>query len=347
MPEQVMVAMSGGVDSSAAAALLLEQGYSVSGATMTLCTSLTADEAPDARSAADLLGIAHHVFHFEPAFRDLVINSFAASYLSGETPNPCIACNRHIKFGQLLDRARLLGANYIATGHYAKIRYDETTGRFLLEKAKDRSKDQSYVLYALTQDQLRHILFPLGDLTKAEVRDIARSRGLFNENKPESQDICFVPDGDYASFLQNTLHSPSCPGDFIDSEGKLLGKHKGLIHYTVGQRRGIGLSFERPKYVLKKDAKTNTVVLGNEEELYTDSMLVRDVNLISLKALTEPIEATVKTRYSQGETPATIYPDSDGRCRVVFRRPQRAITPGQAAVFYDHDTVIGGGAISS
>jgi tRNA-specific 2-thiouridylase len=357
MSDKVMVAMSGGVDSSVAASLLSEQGYDVCGATLKLfsnddislsrvsktCCSLS--DVEDARSVAFKLNIDHFVFNFGEAFHRDVIRRFADAYIAGNTPNPCIDCNRFIKFDKLLERALLMGMDFIATGHYVRTAYDGKTGRYLLKKAADTTKDQTYVLYALTQEQLRRTLFPLGGLTKNEVRALAETRGLINARKPDSQDICFVPDGDYAGFIENVLGFKSEPGYFVDSSGKVLGTHKGLIHYTVGQRRGLGLSADRPKYVIGKDTRANTVIVGNEEELYSISMSVGDLNLISVSELNEPVRATVKTRYSQKETPATLYPPENGRMLVLFDTPQRAVTPGQAAVFYDGDTVIGGGTI--
>ncbi len=357
MTEHVMAAMSGGVDSSVAAALLKEQGYHVVGVTLKLfsneavgrdpalrsCSSLA--DVEDARDVCHKLNIDHYVFNFGDEFRRDVIERFARAYLEAKTPNPCIDCNRFIKFRKLLERARLIGMDYIATGHYARVTRDEKTGRWLLQKSKDPSKDQTYVLAALTQEQLSRTLFPLGGMTKREVRAYAEARGLLNAKKPESQDICFVPDGDYAAFIENFLGGASCPGDFVDSAGRVLGRHKGIIHYTVGQRRGLGLSAGRPKYVLSKNLADKTVVVGDEEELYSKFMTVEDINLISVEALFSPMRAAVKTRYSQKETQATLYPPENGQMRVVFDTPQRAVTPGQYAVFYDNDTVIGGGTI--
>lgn len=357
MSEKVMVAMSGGVDSSVAAALLKDAGYEVVGATLKLfsnediglehtsrtCCSL--EDVEDARAVAFKLGFAHHVFNFGELFREQVINRFAASYSNGETPNPCIDCNRFIKFDKLLERALVLDMDYIATGHYARVEYDEESGRYLLKKALDLSKDQSYVLYSMTQKQLKRTLFPLGGLKKSEVRTIAKERGLVNAKKPDSQDICFVKDGNYAAFLENTMKVSSSHGNFVDSSGKILGEHKGIIHYTIGQRKGLNLSFERPKFVIKKDLQSNTVVLGDEAQLYSESMTVKDVNLISIEALTAPMKAAVKTRYSQQEVPATLYPLENNLISVRFHEPQRAVTSGQAAVFYNGDTVIGGGTI--
>lgn len=356
MKKKVLVGMSGGVDSSVAASLLLEQGYDVSGVTLHLynnedagiaktrtCCSLA--DVEDARSVARRLGIEHYVFNFGPEFRRDVIGRFARGYERGETPNPCIDCNRYIKFGKMLERAKLLGFDYIATGHYARVEQDEKSGRWLLKKAADRSKDQTYVLYSLTQDELAHTLFPLGGLTKAEVRKIAEERGFVNARKPDSEDICFVPDGNYAGFLENVMGLRQEPGDFVDSSGKVLGKHKGLIHYTVGQRKGLGLSFESPRYVLRKDTEKNAVVLGDGSELFSSRFTAGDVNLIAAECLTEPIEAGVKIRYSQSESAATLTPLRGGGVEVRFREPQRAVTPGQASVFYCGDTVFGGGTI--
>ncbi|SHI18108.1 tRNA-specific 2-thiouridylase [Sporobacter termitidis DSM 10068] len=357
MTQSVMIAMSGGVDSSVAAVLLLEQGCRVVGATLKLfsnddigldpssrtCCSLS--DVEDARSVAYRLNIDHFVFNFGDEFNRDVIARFAEAYLQGRTPNPCIDCNRFIKFDKLLERARLLGVDHIATGHYAQVARDENTGRWLLKKSADASKDQTYVLAALTQEQLSRTLFPLGGLTKGAVRAIAAERGLINAKKPDSQDICFVPDGDYAAFIENVLGYKSVPGNFTDSAGRVLGTHKGIIHYTIGQRRGLGLAADRPKYVIGKDLAANTVVVGDEEELYSPAMTVGDLNLIAVESIPAPMRATVKTRYSQKETPATLYPPENGRMTVVFDRPQRAVTSGQAAVFYDGDTVLGGGTI--
>ena len=352
-----MVAMSGGVDSSVAAVLLAEQGYEVCGATLKLfgnedigmdsrsrtCCSLF--DVQDARDVARKLGFAHYVFNFGTHFEQDVIARFAESYSKGETPNPCIDCNRFIKFDKMLERAQLLEQDYIATGHYAQIELDEKSGRYLLKKAKDHLKDQTYVLYAMTQEQLSKTLFPLGGLQKNGVRRIAEDRGLVNARKPDSQDICFVPDGDYANFLESVMGVAAVPGSFIDKHGNVLGTHKGIIHYTIGQRKGLGLSFEKPKYVIGKDKKTNTVTLGDEEDLYSNSMTVGDVNFISIDQLKEPMNVSVKTRYTQRETPAVLRPLSNGDIAVTFSSPQRAATPGQAAVFYDGDTVVGGGTI--
>lgn len=352
-----MVAMSGGVDSSAAAVLLKEQGYELCGATLRLfsnerigiedqtrtCCSLA--DVLDARSVAYKLGFEHHAFNFGPVFEQMVIRRFADGYEKGITPNPCIDCNRYIKFGLLLERARLLGYDGIATGHYARSEYQEASGRWVLRKAKDPAKDQSYVLYAMTQDELAHTCFPLGGLAKSEVRGIAQAHGLVNAQKPDSQDICFVTDGDYAGFLENIMKVQSFPGNFVDREGTVLGRHKGLIHYTIGQRKGLGICLPEPRYVVEKDPDSNTVILGRHEELFSNELVAGELNWIAVQNLEEPMEVRAKTRYRQVETPAVISPLEAGRVLVRFLQPQRAITPGQAVVFYQGDIVVGGGTI--
>jgi len=360
MAKKVMVAMSGGVDSSVAAALLLEQGYEVLGATFRLfsdedigrgsvssraCCSL--EDVEDARSVAYKLGFEHFVFNFSECFREEVIGRFAEVYRKGETPNPCIDCNRAIKFDRFLQRALALDIDYIATGHYARREFDPRSGRFVLRKAKGRTKDQTYVLYAMTQTALERTLFPLGELTKNEVRALAEARGLVNAGKPDSQDICFVRDGSYAAFLENVLGVPSSPGRITDAAGRGLGEHKGLLRYTIGQRKGLNLGLPCTQYVLRKDPTSNTLVVGDERELYQSGMTVGNVNLIAVKALSAPVPAGVKIRYSQKEAPAMLYPREDGLIGVRFEEPQRAVTPGQAAVFYQGDTVLGGGTILS
>ncbi len=353
--KKVMVGMSGGVDSSVAAKLLYDEGYEVTGVTLKLfdkealcggiavkCSSLT--DIDDAKSVADKLGFEHLIFNFEDEFREKVMNKFTKTYLEGETPNPCIECNKHIKFEKMLEKAEELGYDYIATGHYAVREFDEITGKFILKRPADRSKDQTYVLYGLTQYQLSKTLFPLGSYEKSQIRKIAEKAELINSDKPDSQDICFVPDGDYAAFIEKKTGVKSVSGDFIDLSGKILGKHRGVIHYTIGQRKGLGISLGAPAYVTNKDSKTNTVTLGSEEDLYKTEIRVSNINLISYDRIDDGMKVTVKTRYSQNEQEAMLYNDGE-ELIVRFSAPQRAPAPGQAAVFYDGDIVIGGGTI--
>ncbi len=348
--KKVLVGMSGGVDSAAAALLLKQRGYDVCGVTLKLhkadlqsCGS--GKEAEDARCVADALGIAHFVPDFSAAFEAHVVDKFISEYKCGRTPNPCIECNRHIKFAKLLETALDMDFAYIATGHYAQIVYDENSGRYLLKKAKDLSKDQTYVLYNLTQDELAHTLFPLGGYTKAEARALAQQHGFVNAQKPDSQDICFVPDGDYAGFIERRTGAQFEKGSFVDTAGNVLGEHSGIIHYTIGQRKGLGITFGEPRFVVAKDTEKNTVTLGKSEDLFTDTCYVTDVNWIQIESLNAPMRVSAKTRYSQKETPATLYPEENGCVRVVFDEKVRAISPGQACVFYDGDSVVGGGTI--
>ena len=352
--KKAMIAMSGGVDSSLAAKIMVERGYECIGCTMKLfqnenagversrtCCSL--DDVEDARSVAYKLGMPFYVFNFTDAFRDEVIHKFVESYENGITPNPCIDCNRYMKFGKLLDRARVLGCDCIVTGHYARI--EETDNGFVLKKALDETKDQSYVLYSMTQEQLSHTVFPLGGMRKSEVRDIAGSCGFVNANKPDSQDICFVPDGDYARVVEIHAGRSFAEGNFVDREGNILGRHKGIIRYTVGQRRGLGISAAEPLYVCEIRPESDEVVLGVSRELLCSTVRVADFNWISGEAPRNEFRCRAKLRYRQPEQWVTVTPVGEDEVTLRFDDPQKAPAPGQAAVLYDGDTVIGGGTI--
>lgn len=348
---KVCVAMSGGVDSAGAALLLQQQGLDVSGVTLLLhnCKNLPGNpnestETLSARTVAEAIHIPHTVLDRRELFQQKVMSRFVSEYTAGRTPNPCVDCNREIKFGALLDWALDHGADYLATGHYAKVGYDEAAGRWLLLRGDDRSKDQSYVLYQLTQFQLSHLILPVGTYEKPVLRQLAEEAGLPNAQRSDSQDICFIPDGDYVGFLKECGVTP-VPGDFVDESGKVLGRHKGLECYTIGQRKGLGISANEPVYVLRKDQETGTVVLGPNRELFRRELEADRVNWISIPGLTGPIRVTAKTRYSQKEAAATVEPLENGRIRVVFDEPQRAITAGQAVVLYDSEKVVGGGTI--
>jgi len=346
--QKVLVGMSGGVDSAAAAILLQQAGLEAVGCTLQLFQRdehRPPEEARDAQSVAERLGMEFHVFDFSQLFRSRVMDDFVACYQAGRTPNPCIQCNRHIKFEALLRRADQLQIPYIATGHYARAAFDEARGRWQLLRGVDRQKDQSYVLYPLSQYQLSRLKLPLGDYDKPAVRALAQQQGLVNAQKKDSQDICFIPDGDYAAFLQSYGGTELRPGDFVDTTGRVLGRHRGLERYTTGQRRGLGVSAARPLYVLRKDAGTNTVVLGDEKELYSHTVWAEDFNWVSLAPVDAPTAVTAKTRYSQREAEGTLYPEKDGRVRLVFQQPQRAVTAGQALVVYMGEAVVGGGTI--
>ena len=351
--ERAIIGMSGGVDSSVAAYLMKKAGYECIGATMRLYDSSTEestccslDDVEDAREVASRLGIRHYVFNFKDDFDRQVIQKFVTGYEQGLTPNPCIDCNRHLKFDRLLRRAQELGCNWVVSGHYAQIRQDPVSGRYLLYKAADRAKDQTYFLACLNQEQMAHIQFPLGGLTKTQVRQIAQENGFVNAQKRDSQDICFVPDGDYGAFLQRYTGKTYPEGDFLDLQGQVVGHHRGAACYTLGQRKGLGLAMGAPVYVCAKDMQRNTVTVGPGEALFSPALLAGDWNWYPFPTLTAPMRVTVKTRHSQFEQAATVYPEENGFARVEFDQPQRAVTPGQAVVLYNGDMVVGGGTIT-
>jgi len=355
----VAVAMSGGVDSSAAAALLAEEGYNLIGLTIktydyetvggnvgreSTCCSL--DGINDARMVAAKLGFPHYVLDFSEQFARTVIDNFVDEYLHGRTPNPCVICNRRIKWEELIRKATALGADYIATGHYARVRYQPRTGRYVLSRGKDRAKDQSYALWALTQHSLSKTLFPLGEMTKAEVREYARKVGLRTAQKPESYEICFVADNDYERFLKERIPElGKLEGGEVVMGNQVVGKHRGFPFYTIGQRRGIGVAAGQPVYVTKIHYENNIIEVGTQDKLMHRALLARDVNLIKADTLNGGLRVTARIRYKDEGSPATVYYVADGVVEVVFDEPKRAITPGQSVVFYDGDDVVGGGVI--
>lgn len=351
---RALIAMSGGVDSSVAAVLMREAGYDCAGVTMRLlghefdresgCCSL--DDAEDARSVAYKLGMPFYVFNFSDDFRREVIERFVESYERGETPNPCVECNRHLKFDRLWRLAETLGLDCLVTGHYARIEpWERDENLLVLKKGLDERRDQSYFLYMLTSEQLKRVRFPLGALSKDEVREIAEQHGLVNARKRDSQDICFVENGKYAEFIEGFRGKPLTPGEIVDSSGKVLGRHSGTERYTVGQRRGLGVSAAEPLYVVAISAKDNRVVLGPESELYSDELTARELSFAVPVEINKPLECKAKIRYRHTEQSATAVIADDGNMTVKFALPQRAITPGQAVVLYDGDTVLGGGTI--
>ena len=355
--KSALIAMSGGVDSSVAAYLMTKQGYKCIGATMRLHGDSNVDlsedniccstkDIEDAANIASRLNIPYNVLDYTVDFKTKIIEKFIRTYEAGGTPNPCVDCNRDMKFGKLLDYADKAGVHYIVTGHYVRVGYDESRGRYLLRKASDLSKDQSYVLYTLTQEQLSRTIFPLGELTKNEAREIAEQQGFCNSKKHDSQDICFIPDGDYVSFMEDYTGKKYGAGDFIDLSGNKRGEHKGAVRYTIGQRRGLGISAEKSLYVVKKDMAENIVYVGDEADLFRTTLYATDMNWISIPTPKEPVRCKAKTRYRQKEQWATAYPNDDG-IRLVFDEPQRAITVGQAVVMYDDDIVVGGGTITA
>ena len=352
--KKVMIGMSGGVDSSVAAFLLQKESLEVIGATMKLynnedidfvsektCCSL--DDVLDAKSVCARLGIRHYTLNMTDDFKKEVIERFISAYENGFTPNPCIDCNRYMKFSKMLHKAQELDIDYVATGHYARI--EKQGDRYILKKAVDLSKDQSYVLYSLTQEQLKVTKFPLGNYTKQQVREIAEENGFVNARKHESQDICFVPDGDYSKFIEYYTGKTYPCGDFVDMNGKKLGEHKGIIRYTIGQRRGLGLALPASMYVVEKDVDNNKVILGFNDDLFKKEVNVKNISFTACDGLDKPERLCAKIRYNQKEQPATVTQTDENHFKIVFDEPQRAITKGQAAVLYDGDTVVGGGTI--
>ena len=346
--KKALIGMSGGVDSSVAAWLTKQAGFQCEGATLRLhdfaCGG--SQDVRDAANVAQRMGIAHHCLSWEEIFAENVIRPFVDAYEGGLTPNPCIQCNNSLKFGAMLNWALEQGFDYVVSGHYAQIRQDETTGRTLLYRAMDTAKDQTYFLAGLNQHQLRHILFPLGKLCKAQVREIAEKQGFVTARKRDSQDICFIPGGDYPAFLRQYTGKVYPQGDFLDLQGNVVGRHQGAVCYTRGQRKGLGLAMGTPVYVCAKDMQANTVTVGPNEALFSNALRAKDWNWIPFEALTEPLVVTAKIRHSQLDLQATVYPEADGFARVEFLGPQRAVTPGQAVVLYQGNLVIGSGTIT-
>lgn len=354
--KKVVVGMSGGVDSSVAAYLLKEQGYDVIGITMQVwqedndfsereggCCSLSAVE--DARRVAQKLDIPFYVFNFRKSFKEKVIDYFVQEYIDGKTPNPCIACNKYLKFDELLMKARGIGAEYVATGHYAKI--EEKGGRHLLIRADDDKKDQTYALYNFTQDQLSHTLMPCGDYTKDKIREIAKEIGLAVHNKKDSEEICFIHDNDHGRYIKEARPKEVKPGNFVDEKGNIVGKHKGIVYYTIGQRKGLGLALGKPVFVIDINPRTNEVVIGAEDKIFKTDLIAKDTNFIPFEKLEGEMEVQAKVRYAAKPAKAKIYPLKDGKVKVSFEDKQRAITKGQSVVFYDGNVVVGGGVIES
>ena len=343
MKKRIAVAMSGGVDSSVTAALLQKQGYDVFGVTMRVWKNTQDLAVKDAQVIAKRLNIPHHVLDLREVFEKQVINYFTQEYLSGKTPNPCVECNRYIKFGELLKWAKSMDADHIATGHYAKV--VQEGNRYLLKKSQSTNKDQTYPLYHLTQEQLSNIIFPLADYEKNEVRKIAKDFNLEVADKAESQDICFITDHNYIAFIEEQTGIKMKPGNFVYKSGNILGTHKGIYRYTIGQRKGLGIATGKPIFVSHIDLEKNEIVLGDEEDILSKSLVATNLNFIPMDKLTEAIEATAKIRYGSKEVAVKIFPQERDEVKVVFKEPQKAVTRGQSVVFYQNDLVLGGGII--
>ncbi len=343
LKKKVVVAMSGGVDSSLAVALLKEKDYDVIG--ITIHHYEGNENLESVEQVAQNLKIPWHVLDFTKEFKNIVIDYFCQEYLTGQTPNPCVVCNLKIKFGLLLEKVKSLGTDYLATGHYAINEYDRKSKKYLLKRGIDENKDQSYFLYRLNQEILPYVLFPLGKLKKSKTRELAKKYGLKNYKKEESQEICFIRDDNYRKFLIQHIEDAVKPGKFIDKEGKILGEHQGIPFYTIGQRKGLRVSLNKRMYVIEINPQQNTITLGDDKDLYKDKLLVKDLNIISGDRLSKSVKTEVKIRYNSKKSPAIISPYSEDRVLINFEKPQRAITPGQSAVFYQGDVVVGGGII--